>query len=167
MKWTNPNFKTWEEQNAWEVYIIEKFNNLLNPFGWHFKQSTEFENINRHTDAFLIDCNGDNFRMDLKTVKWNSNSDKGCNSNFVVNITNFPIKCKNPIQCFCFVGENAEYAYFVAADKIFKDEIISVIRNNEYGEYEYFSYHKSKREDGSGYILFYNEYIKNNSFYVI
>ena len=74
----NPNFSTWEAQNAWESYINNKLNNkpIIKEREWKFIQSSEFDNRYRHTDSFLYyDKNA--FRVDYKAVTWNSKNDKG------------------------------------------------------------------------------------------
>ena len=168
-KCTNPNFNTWLEQNAWEADMCAKLNNGFNVqnIKYYFVPSNDFENRYRHTDCFLCDSNNKHniHRVDFKTVKWNSKSDHGANSRFSVNVTCFGINSNNPTQIFIFIGEKAEYAYFVSADKIITDEIKSVICSGNYGNYGYFSFNKTKYENSSDYILFENDYIKNNAFY--
>lgn len=161
----NPNFSTWEAQNAWESYINNKLNNkpIIKERKWNFIQSSEFDNRYRHTDSFLYyDKNA--FRVDYKAVTWNSKNDKGKDSNFVVNVTCFEINGDyNPVYYFIFIGKDAEYAYFVQKDKIITDEIKSVILSGTYGDYGHFSFRESKYDNSPDYILFKNEYIKNNA----
>lgn len=163
----NPNFNTWEEQYNWEKYICDILNNIFKKqnINYHFEQSSEFENKFRHTDCFLCDLNGNKFRIDFKTVKWNSKTDLGAYSRFSINDNCFSINDNNPTQIFVFIGKNAEYAYFVTANKIIKDEIKSVICSGKYGKYNYFSFNKTKYKKSHDYILFENDYIKNAAFY--
>ena len=163
----NPNFKTWQNQNNWEKYICNTLNDDFKKqnMNCHFEPSSEFENKIRHTDCFLCNSNGDKFRIDFKTVKWNSPTDRGAHSNFSINANCFSINDNNPTQIFVFIGERAEYAYFVTANKIITDEIKFVICSGKYGKYNYFSFNKTKYENSYDYILFENDYIKNAAFY--
>lgn len=162
----NPNFSTWEGQNAWESDTNNRLNNksIIKQRGWKFYQSNEFDNKVRHTDSFLYDCKNNVFRVDYKTVTWNSKNDIGKNSKFVVNVTCFEINGDyNPVYYFIFIGKDAEYAYFVQKDKIITDEIKSIILSGTYGDYGHFSFCKTKYKNSSDYILFKNEYIRNNA----
>lgn len=166
----NPNCSTWEAQNAWEGNTNNGLNDnpIIKKLGLKFYQSNEFDNKIRHTDSFLCDCNNNVFRVDYKTVTWNSKNDKGKNSNFVVNTTCFELNGDyNPVHYFIFVGEHTEYAYFVQKNKIITDEIKSVILSRIYGDYGYFSFYKTKNKNSSDYVLFKNEYIKNNADLII
>ena len=160
---TNPNFLTFAKQNEWEKYICERLNKKF--LECRFTTSSPFENMYRHTDAFLCIGNNNVFRIDFKTVDWKSNiTNKGANSNFVINTTCFPSNgCNNPTDIFVFVGEYAEYAFFVYAKDIFTNEIMDVINRKAYGKYEYFYFNKSQYDNGKDYIVIKNEYIREKA----
>ena len=159
---TNPNFLKFDEQNKWEKYICERLNERFPEC--KFTPSSSFENMHRHTDAFLCDANNNKFRIDFKTVAWEYPTDRGANSNFVINTTCFPSNgCNNPTEIFIFVGKEAEYAFFVVANDIFTNEIMDVIDKKKYGKYEYFYFNKSEHPNGKDYIVIKNEYIRKKA----